>query len=134
VVKKTQLKERDFYFQVYFNSPVSCVPSIRTIFYLGINIFDKKKRRIENEYYFQDAESYETKGSILERRYNPQKDFILPLQEKHLVMIFGLAGLIKELQQLKIKIPRMKSFKGKTMFISYSKLKNQGNQCGSYEK
>ena len=119
MIKKTELHKGNFYFQISFTSPTSCIPLIRTFFYLGKNIFQKRKKRTEDEYYFQDAESYESKGSILDKGYDPQKNFILPLKEKHLVMIFDLGGLTAELQELKLKIPRMKNFKGKTIYIPY---------------
>lgn len=120
----------NFYFDLHYNSPRSHVPEIWTLFYLGTNIYDdkNKKKKHKEEYYFQDAESYEQKGSILEKG-NYKDCFIYALKEDQLTMIFDLNGLIVQLDELKHKIPKLKKSKGETIYIPYSKIKKNIKKC-----
>lgn len=120
MIEKGKLVNGNFYFQVYNNTIKSYVPEIRTFFYLGVNIYNHRKQKCEDKYYFQDAESFEKKGNILEK--GKHLDFnMFYLKEKHLVTMFDIDGLIAELNEIK----KMKDFKGETIFIPYSKVRKK---------
>jgi len=122
MVEKDKLIKNNFYFQIFYHSPINSIPEIKTFFYLGANIYNHGKRKFKDEYYFQDAESYIKHGNILEKGDDPHA-MVFFINENQLVMMFDINGLIIRLKELKEEIPKMKNFKGKTYYTPYSEIK-----------
>ena len=116
-MEEKELTKEGVYFKFYFITPSSVIPEIQTFIYLGENIY-KEKGLKKRQFYFQDAVSYQMKGSVL-RRGSPKDSRILMLNEDQLHLIHDLNKLIDRLERLKGEVKKG----GKSFFVDYTKNK-----------
>jgi hypothetical protein len=82
------------------------LPRIRTIIYIGQNIFNNEEKGKET-WYFQDAEAYLTQG--VPKKLSEAEEFgVLAMGKDALPLICSLEGLIETLNDVKEDKLRMK--------------------------
>ncbi|RJP20811.1 MAG: hypothetical protein C4520_10680 [Candidatus Abyssobacteria bacterium SURF_5] len=86
------------YFHFAFCHPKLDIPRITTLIYVGKNLFPQEAS--EDEWYFQDPESYLEHGSFINFKKKIEHERLL-LTKDSLVAIYDLKGLIDQLKELK---------------------------------
>ncbi len=85
------------YFMKSFYDQNLKIPKIRTVIYIGKNIFEKRET---DEWYFQDAGSFMDHGNFLNMSKGKERD-IFVLDKDALSLVYDLEGLISDLTELK---------------------------------
>lgn len=86
------------YFLLSFYDKALKMPKIRTVIYVGKNVFEEKEE--ENEWYFQDAGSYLEHGSFLKIPKMEKRDVFI-LDKDSFSLIYDLGELISDLKEIK---------------------------------
>lgn len=101
MIRSDELVQGQHYFFVLYYDENGTIPMIRTFIYIGKNIFGgHDKGESEDEWYFQDPDSYLQYGSLVSlskaviEKVNPTFD---ALDEGSLHAVYDLNGLIHEL-------------------------------------
>jgi len=77
---------------------------IKTLIYIAKNIYIREEPA-EDEWYFQDPESYLEHGSFLHFSKEIEHEKLLVTKDS-LVPLFDLAGLIEKLREIKERNPK----------------------------
>jgi len=85
------------YFIMSFYDHGFRTPEIRTVIYIGKNLLKQGKK---DEWYFQDADSYIEYGSFFKLPKEMER-VVHVMDEESLSLIRDLAGLIRDLTELK---------------------------------
>jgi hypothetical protein len=121
MVKKEELRIGNFYFHIIFLSPRNLIPYIKTYIYIGRNLFKHAKQNIDDEYYFQDAESYQKVGSFVENKDYEACEITYFTEDRLESNVYDLNKLIIRLDKLKYEIDDIKNFKGNTYYMDLTK-------------
>lgn len=100
MLNATELREGHYYFQVFYVTAKTSVPEIKTLFYLGKNIYKEGKQKNIDEYYFQDSESYQKHGNAVKRKSHLGR-MVLFLTENQLSLMYDVHGLVELLHKIR---------------------------------
>ena len=98
MVNPNDLVPGQCYYHLFFYHPRKIVVGINTLFFVGKNLFDEE--RSEDEWYFQDPESYLEHGSFMDFPEKIEHETLL-FNEDALRFIYDLDGLIEEMKKIK---------------------------------
>lgn len=102
-MEAAKLKENQVYFRCSYHSPDMLVPEILTYFYIGKNLLNRERPGGADDHYFQESESYRTKGNFAITKDKSQGPRLLCVGDKHLGTICDLPELIRRLQELLVR-------------------------------
>jgi len=98
-MKPNELIEEQNYFFLKYYDKKSKIPKINTVIFVGKNVLTEKKYSKNDEWYFQDVESYLEYGSFLHMS-GIEKREVFALEKKDLSSIYDLSMLIDVLKRI----------------------------------
>ncbi len=100
MIKPEDLIEGQCYFLLLFYHPKIEIPMIKTFVYVGKNLYPVRKKKPEDEWYFQDPKSYLERGSFAQLSKKVKHEKFLANKDA-LFQMYDINGLIERLTKIR---------------------------------